>query len=140
MKEKLKKLVELLQLLLWQLQHPKNKQYYISVAKQYADMYRTDGKLLCAVIEAESGWNPKAINRNINGTTDYGICQINDYWWIGEDSRSAKIGGYSFPSVDYVMNEPEMCISWMAEQFSKGRARDWCAYSNGSYIKFLKNY
>ena len=36
-----------------------------------------------------------------------------------------------------VMDNPSDCILWMANNSPKAE-RDWCAYDNGSYIKFLK--
>lgn len=129
----LKKVLELLK-------KKNNRAWLISEARKWATIEGVDPQLLCAVIEAESNWNPRAINRNVNGTTDYGVCQINDYWWIGENSQSAKKGGFYFSSPEWVMDNPSDCILWMAQQFAKGRERDWCAYDNGNYIKFLKKY
>lgn len=34
--------------------------------------------LLVALIEVESGWNPRAVNKNRNGTKDLGIMQLNN--------------------------------------------------------------
>lgn len=129
----LTKLVELLK-------KKDKKQDLILTARKYATLSGVDPKLLCAVIEAESNWNPKAVNKNINGTTDYGICQINDYWWIGENSQAAKKGEKYFPSSKWVLENPDDCILWMAEQFSKGRERDWCAYDNGKYTNYINKY
>ena len=84
--------------------------------------------LLCAVIQAESGFNIKA--KHDNGTSaDWGICQINDFWWIGEDKY--------FKSVEEVLNEPEKSVRFMCESFKSGHLNRWCAYTNGSYKKFL---
>lgn len=45
--------------------------------------------VLVSIAEQESGFNPKAINgANKNGSTDYGIMQINS-WWL---PRLAKYG------------------------------------------------
>jgi lysozyme C len=38
--------------------------------------------IMVCIAELESGLNLKAINVNKNKTTDYGILQINDYWWL----------------------------------------------------------
>lgn len=37
-------------------------------------------RLLEGIARVESGMNPKAINRNINGTVDIGLMQINSLW------------------------------------------------------------
>jgi len=41
------------------------------------------GKMVCTC-NHESGRNPGATNRNTNGSTDYGLFQINNYYWCGE--------------------------------------------------------
>ena len=89
----------------------------------------TEKDLICAVIQAESGFNTKATNKNTNGTTDWGLCQINDYWWIGPDKY--------FKSVDEVMNDPEKSVRFMIEQFKLGHIEYWIAFKNGSYRKYL---
>lgn len=39
--------------------------------------YRVDPLLLYAIAEVESSLNPRAVNRNRDGSTDYGLMQIN---------------------------------------------------------------
>lgn len=90
--------------------------------------------LITAVIHAESGFNNKAkcLNKKKDGTissTDWGICQINDYWHIGQ--------GKSFPSVDYVINNPDKVVRWMIKMYRGGSLKLWVAYTNGSYKKYL---
>ena len=107
---------------------PKNKAYFIDYARQMARKYGLDEKTFCATIEAESSWNPNAKLVNKNGTTDWGICQFNDYWYK------------DLITPEKALNDPEFAIELMAKQWKKGRAMDWVAYKTGSYIKFLKNY
>ncbi|XP_026200227.2 lysozyme C-like [Anabas testudineus] len=40
--------------------------------------------------EHESGFNTQAINHNKDGTTDYGIFQINSRWWCDNGSHTAN--------------------------------------------------
>lgn len=108
--------------------------------KEQAIKNGLDYKVLMATIEAESGWDPKAIGVNLNGSKDYGLCQINDNWWIGSNSKAAQVGEYYFPSSDYVLNNPKDCIDWMIKQWVKGRQNDWYGYKNQVYKKFLNNY
>lgn len=92
---------------------------------------------LCACVYQESGFltNPKP-NQNIDKktgkvwSTDYGIVQINDYWHIGK--------GKSFPSVQYVLDNPEKCIRWMAGIYKNtGNLNPWSSYASGAYKKHL---
>jgi hypothetical protein len=85
--------------------------------------------LLCAVIQAESGFKPTAKNINTNGSSDYGICQINDKWWIGPNLY--------FKTPYEVMNFPEKSVRFMCEQYKKGKLTLWSAYNNQSYKKYL---
>lgn len=53
----------------------------------YSAMYRVDSNLVKAIIDCESEGNPDAVNRNNNGTTDYGLMQINscNHDWLREE-------------------------------------------------------
>ncbi len=82
--------------------------------------------LLCAVIEAESNFNVKAIN---NATHDYGICQINEKYWIGE--------GKYFTSIEEVLEYPAKSVKFMIEQYKKGHLDYWVAYNNLSYKRYI---
>ena len=42
--------------------------------------YNISPKLLRSIAQVESGLNPKAVNRNSNGSTDMGLMQINSSW------------------------------------------------------------
>ena len=43
--------------------------------------YGVSPQLLWAIAKVESNFNPKAINRNKNGTYDIGLMQINSSWF-----------------------------------------------------------
>lgn len=81
--------------------------------------------VLVAVIKAESGLNPKTINRNRNGTTDLGLCQFNDYWY------KSVISPYD------ALNNPEKAVRIMSRMFKEGRQNDWISYRTKSYIRYL---
>lgn len=87
---------------------------------------KRETELICAVIKCESGFDPKAINRNRNGTTDYGICQFNDYYYKD----------VIHPSVAF--NNPQKAVEVMISQYKKGRLRDWVCFKYGYYKKHLK--
>ena len=44
------------------------------------DMYSISPELLEAIARVESGLNPAALNRNRDGSYDYGLMQINSRW------------------------------------------------------------
>jgi len=98
---------------------------------------------LCATVGAESGWQsyylsgPKKgqpvkldnIKDGVVWSTDWGIAQINSYWHIGK--------GKTFPSSQFVLDNPEKCIRWMCKMWKAGHKDWWIAYKNGNYKKFL---
>lgn len=75
---------------------------------------------LTNTVQGESGFNIKAVNRNYDGSSDYGIAQFNTRWYIGP--------GKPIPSIEVALNDPEFCIRVMCKQFLKGRQRDWYAW------------
>lgn len=91
--------------------------------------------VICACIYQESWFTTEAVNRNRNKqgkimSTDWGIVQINDYWHIGKNK--------SFPSVDYVINNPDECVKWMVKMYLNGRLSMWVSYSSGAYVRWLR--
>lgn len=80
---------------------------------------------LMATIKCESGLNPRAINKNTNGTIDYGLCQFNDYWY-------GKV-----ISPDIALNNPRRAVEVMCDMWLKGRKNDWICYRAEYYKKHL---
>ena len=87
---------------------------------------------LSQTVHCESNYNIECVHPNIvNGqvsSTDYGICQINDYWHIGT--------GKDFPSVAFVMANPEATVRFMCKQFKAGNARAWVCYLKNMYLNY----
>lgn len=87
---------------------------------------------LSGTIHCESNYNPNCVHPNVvNGittSTDYGICQINDYFHIGI--------GKDFPSVEYVLQNPEACVRWMCKQWLAGNGRLWVCYLKNIYTHY----
>lgn len=60
--------------------------------------------LLWAIAKGESGFNPSAINRNTNGSYDFGLMQINSIWskrlgkdlWnsLGDPCTNVRVGAW----------------------------------------------
>lgn len=63
-------------------------------------------------------------------STDWGMCQINDYYHIG--------AGKDFPTVEHVLADVEAVVQWMIDQYKAGRITEWSSYSSGAYLKWLE--
>lgn len=90
--------------------------------------------IICACIEQESQFNINAINYNRNAqdqvvSTDYGICQINDYYHIGP--------GKDFPNAQYVLENPDKCVEYMIKCYKEGHLDWWVSYSSDAYKRYL---
>lgn len=95
-----------------------------------------DKNIITACIQQESQFDNGAvgINRNKKGvvlSTDWGIVQVNDTkgWHIGP--------GLRFPSVQYVIDNPEECVRWMVQMHKQGRLNLWSSFKSGAYKKYL---
>jgi hypothetical protein len=84
-----------------------------------------DVQIAVAVARAESDWNPSARNGNTNGSTDFGLMQIN--------SIHASIlagGSWSNP-------QDNMVMAFKVFQGSGGRWTPWVTFNTGAFAKFL---
>lgn len=79
-----------------------------------------------AVALAESGGNPTAVNRNNNGSTDYGLFQINTV-----HGSLLQQGDWSNP-----VDNSRMALTVWKNAGSKWTP--WVAYNSGSYKKFTQ--
>lgn len=79
-----------------------------------------------AVAMAESGGNPTATNRNSNGSTDYGLFQINSI-----HANILKSGTWSNP-----VDNARMALQVYREAGNKWSP--WVAFKSGSYRKYYK--
>lgn len=90
---------------------------------------------LCATVHGESGFDTTVTNKNyafskLTGkkylaSTDYGICQWNDYW------HGKEITPYE------AIHDPEKAIRLMCAYWKRGQMNQWVAYSSGRYKHFL---
>ncbi len=87
----------------------------------------SEKNLLCSVLQCESGFNVNAINHNKDGTTDYGICQYNSYWYIEKMKLITQ---------EQAMHDPEFACKLFIQRYKQGFLKDWVCYSSGNY----KNY
>lgn len=94
------------------------------VEKIICDVFGKDCKMAIAIAKAESGLNPKAVNsRNTNGTSDYGLFQINS---IHKPTEAQKFDPRENAKVAKRLYE------------ARGNWTAWSAYNNGAYKKFMK--
>lgn len=83
---------------------------------------------ICACIFQESRFDNRAIGKN-KKSTDWGIVQVNDFWHIGK--------GKQFPSVEYVVANPETCVRWMINCLIQKNLEMWASYKSGAYKQWL---
>ena len=87
--------------------------------------------ILCACVYQESRFLNTAVGKNKN-STDWGLVQVNDTlgWHIGP--------GLQFPSVQYVIDNPEKPVRWMISIMKNtGGLAPWASYTSGAYKQFL---
>lgn len=152
--EEIKKFEEVHPKYLWDT--PENVRHSIRVICDEMSLSYYLKNVVCAVIQAESGFETNILVHNcrINGhivsvrsteydikkhgpilSTDVGLCQINDgppngpKWWIGE--------GKYFASVDEVLNDPEKSVRFIIKQAKSGNLKFWVAYTSGAYLKYM---
>jgi len=87
---------------------------------------------LCATVWGESAFNTNARldNRDVSGavwSTDWGICQWNDYW------HGKEISSYD------AVHDPEKAVRLMCKYWKRGLAskKQWVAFSSGRYAQFM---
>lgn len=112
---------------------PQNARHSVRVICDEEGLVWHDKNVITACIEQESAFKNWVTNENKrNGkvvSTDWGICQINDYWHIGP--------GKSFPSVEYVVGNPDIVIRFMIRMMKAGKLGLWVSYSTGAYKKYM---
>ncbi len=118
---------------------PQNSRHSIRVICDEMGLSVYNKNVITACIEQESGFynykDGKPVHRDNYykgklSSTDWGICQINDTptWHIGP--------GLAFPSVDYVLANPEEAVRYMVRMLKAGKIKLWVSYSSGEYEKY----
>lgn len=122
----------------WETQ--KDSYHAVRVLCDRAGLSLEEKNTICACIYQESqffnhlpnGQPVKHENKSAQGTTlstDWGLCQINDYWHIGPTK--------DFPTVQYVLDNPDKIVSYMIDMYQHNLLRLWSSYSSGAYRKWL---
>jgi hypothetical protein len=92
-------------------------------------------EVLTACVRVESGFDINAEHKNKDNTgavwsIDWGIVQINSWFHIG--------AGKDFPSVEYVLANPEACVRWMCQYYlTHGDLGAWSSFTSGDYKQWL---
>lgn len=114
---------------------PKNAYHNVRVLCDLSGLTVDEKNIISACVFQESRFlvNPRPNqNRDSAGvvwSSDYGIVQINDWYHIGY--------GKDFPSVDFVINNPQACVQWMINLFKAGKLGMWASYSSHAYKQWL---
>lgn len=113
---------------------PRGAYHNTRVLCDRAGMTLEQKNILCACVFQESRFdnNAKHENRDAAGdvtSTDWGIAQINDYFHIGS--------GKDFPSVAYVLANPQDAIEFMIEMYQAAKLSLWSSYELGAYKVWL---
>lgn len=117
---------------------PQHAFHSVRVLCDEADLTIDEKNLICACIYQESQFKNTAKNANrskITGailSTDWGLCQVNDFYHIGQDK--------DFPSVDFVLNNPAEVVNWMISMYKHGELKMWVSFSSGAYKKWLSTW
>lgn len=101
----------------------KNQDSGDGLAILIAEAFPENPAIMIAIARAESGMNPKAVNKNTNGSVDLGLLQIN------------SIHGYD----ELSLFDAEKNIKAAREIYDKQGIQAWTSFNNGSYKKFLIN-
>lgn len=91
-------------------------------------------EVICACIEQESHFDNKQEGKNLNedgslSSTDWGLCQINDYWQIGPNKP--------FPNPQFVVDNPEKAVRFMVKMMKAGKLSLWSSYKYDHYLKYM---
>ena len=89
----------------------------------------SDILIAAAIAMAESSGNPDAVHQNTNGTTDYGLWQINTV----HDSDSWGGPGWA----EACKGNPILCAQRAYEVYRQQGWDAWTTYKSGAYKKYL---
>ena len=112
---------------------PKNARHSVRVICDEMGLTLYEKNVITACIQQESNFKNSAVGRNIKDgkvvSTDWGICQINDYYHVGPGKR--------WSSVEQIVNNPEKAVRWMITLSKQGKLKLWVSFSSGAYKKYM---
>ena len=106
--------------------NPKDACHSFRVICDEVGLSVNEKNMLAKVLNCESGFNVKAIHKNSDArkTTDYGICQYNDFYYADQITP------------DESLNNPEMACRLFIDEYRAGRLKNWVCYKTGKYQNF----
>lgn len=119
---------------------PQHNYHNARVLCDNAGLSLAEKNIICACLYQESefyNYLPNGLpvthqNKSPQGqvlSTDFGIAQINDFYHIGP--------GKDFPSVDFLLANPDKAVQFMIDAFQHGKLSMWVSYSSGEYRVWL---
>lgn len=110
---------------------PQHNYHNIRVLCDEADLTVEEKNLICECIYQESQFinSAKHENKDASGqilSTDWGLCQINDYY-------HCLPHGTPFESAQYVVNHPSAAVQFMISMYKNGGLKQWVSFSSGAY-------
>lgn len=103
----------------------------IEVESDFQTYYLPPDKRAGQVVKHQNFVLDKATGLYVLSSTDWGMCQFNDTpgWYIGE--------GLPFPSVEYLLANPQASVELMVKMFQEGQIGKWVSYSSGEFKQYL---
>jgi hypothetical protein len=93
-----------------------------TIEEKIAETFPENPAIMKAIAQAESGMNPIASHKNINGSVDIGLFQINSVH--GNDQLE--------------LFDVDKNLAVARQVYEKQGLGAWSAFSNGSYLKYVK--
>ncbi|XP_072191181.1 lysozyme C [Excalfactoria chinensis] len=88
------------------------------------------GNWVCAA-KFESNFNTQATNRNTDGSTDYGILQINSRWWCNDGKTSGSRNLCNIPCSALLSSDITASVNCAKKIVSDGNGMNaWVAWRN----------
>lgn len=113
--------------LLWDT--PENARHSCRVIADEEGLTVEQKNLMSQVIHCESGYTISIVHPNVNSSgktasTDFGICQWNDYYHGKEITP------------DEALHNPEKAVRLMCKYVKQGLIKQWVCYSSALYLRY----
>ena len=114
---------------------PKDAYHAVRVLCDEEGLTLSDKNTICACIFQESQFSNLAVHENKNAagvvlSTDFGICQINDYWHVKKY--------HDFASAQDIVANPTKAVVFMIDALKHGTLKQWVSYSSKAYLEWLQ--